>query len=581
MDNNNIGLLAVQAAKGEKDAFQRLYQLTRQRVYFVALSITKNETDAQDILQETYLRAYQSIGQLERPERFESWLSQIAANQAKNYLSKKRPASFAEYDDESAANWQEETDPEFLPDERLDLDETKKFIAGLVRELPEDQRLCVLLRYFEDMEVAAIATALEIPEGTVKSRLSRARQKLAAKLEEAQKDGGLKLYSFAPMPLLAYFLKLLSQDTAGAAERLPALLLGTAAAGAAAGAAGAAAGSAAGSAAGAAGTSGSAGTVAATFAAGALSKVIAAVTVAALAVGGTTAGVVAVKKSRDNARLLTTEASQSAAASGSWSQTGGGEPQWETSEGEFVSAYATNAQGIPYSYPARPSSQGGQTRAGSQQASQPQPQNPSGTNAGTSANPSGSAQQSTAAQPSARMSTTTTQPTPTTPYATTTRASGVPTTQSSTPATTRTTTTSRSSAGTSSTGQPTSDESSPTEPPSWDAFVMSGNTLLRYTGGDTLVTVPPHINGVPIKKIADHAFFNCGASEIVLPSGAEEIGWWAFGNCSQLNRVLIPESVTKIDPDAFIKSAGVTIVCKEGSYAHSYALRNSFQYIFV
>ncbi|MCL1951892.1 MAG: sigma-70 family RNA polymerase sigma factor, partial [Oscillospiraceae bacterium] len=238
MNDQNIRDLALEAAQGSVPAFQELYQRTRQGAWFVALSIAKNEHDAQDILQDSYLKAYKSMGQLEQPESFVPWLNQIVANKAKNYIARKKPESFADYGDENALDWQEETDPAFLPDEHLDREEAKALIASLVRELPEDQRLVVLLHYYDDMEVAAIAKSLEVPEGTVKSRLARARTKLAAMLRQAQ-GKGLKLYAMAPIPLLAYFIKLLGFDATGS-DRLPPLLIGSAAAGTAAGGAAAA-----------------------------------------------------------------------------------------------------------------------------------------------------------------------------------------------------------------------------------------------------------------------------------------------------------------------------------------------------
>ncbi|MCL2446555.1 MAG: RNA polymerase sigma factor [Oscillospiraceae bacterium] len=292
-DNRLIPTLALQAAQGNAEAFQQLYHLTRQRAWFVAISITKNEHDAQDILQDSYIKAWQKIDTLEKPEAFAGWLSQIVANQAKNYISRKRPDSFADYSDDNAMYWQEETDTDLLPSENYDKAEAKALVAQLIAQLPEDQRLVVLMRYYDDMEVAQVAQTLALPEGTVKSRLHRARTKLADMLAQAQ-DKGIALYAVVPIPLLVQVLQGLGLEN-DPGDRLPVILgltgAGVAAVGAGAGAAGAA--SAASSS--AACTAGVAAAGATTAAAGAsITGIVAACVAAVVVTGGLLVGGVAV-----------------------------------------------------------------------------------------------------------------------------------------------------------------------------------------------------------------------------------------------------------------------------------------------
>jgi RNA polymerase sigma factor (sigma-70 family) len=260
----------------------------------VAISITKNEHDAQDILQDSYIKAWEKISTLEKPEAFAGWLSQIVANQAKNYISRKRPDSFADYGDENAMYWQEETDTDLLPSENYDRAEARALIAQLITQLPEDQRLVLLMRYYDDMEVAQVAQTLELPEGTVKSRLHRARAKLAAALEQA-KDKGIAFYSVAPIPLLCQVLQGLGLED-DPADRLPAII-GLATAGvAAAGATAAAAGSATACTASTA-TTAAVATTATTAAVGAsITGIVAACAAAVIVTGGLVAGGVAVHR---------------------------------------------------------------------------------------------------------------------------------------------------------------------------------------------------------------------------------------------------------------------------------------------
>jgi len=296
-DNHLIPALARQAAQGNAEAFQQLYHLTRQRAWFVAISITKNEHDAQDILQDSYIKAWEKMSTLEKPEAFAGWLSQIVANQAKNYISRKRPDSFADYGDDNAMYWQEETDVDLLPGESYDQAEAKALVAQLIAQLPEDQRLVLLMRYYDDMEVAQMAQVLSLPEGTVKSRLHRARAKLADMLTQA-KDRGIVLYAAMPIPLLLQVLQSLGLDE-DPADRLPAII-GIATAGvAAAGAAGAASAATAASSA-ATCTAGAVAATGATAAAGtSVVGIVAACAAAVVVTGGLIAGGVAVARQND------------------------------------------------------------------------------------------------------------------------------------------------------------------------------------------------------------------------------------------------------------------------------------------
>lgn len=148
------------AAKGDENAFDELYVLTRDRAYFVAYSITKNEQDALDILQESYLKVWQKIDKLENPEAVSAWLRQIVGNTAKDFVKKRRPLLFEplERDDGSLVLPFEEN-TEYIPDAAMDTAETKQLIMEIIDDLPEDQRLCVLLYYYDDISVADIAKA--------------------------------------------------------------------------------------------------------------------------------------------------------------------------------------------------------------------------------------------------------------------------------------------------------------------------------------------------------------------------------------------------------------------------------------
>ncbi|MDR1463754.1 MAG: sigma-70 family RNA polymerase sigma factor [Oscillospiraceae bacterium] len=273
MNGEEIATFAKAAAQGDSDAFEKLYLHTRDAAYFVALRITKNEDDALDMVQEAYLKAWQGIGKLEKPESFASWFKQITANEARMFLRKRKPLLFTEEDD--VFDLEPEQDAEYIPGKEMDTAETRKLILDIVDGLPEDQRLCVLLHYFENMPVADTADSLGISANTVKSRMYYARGKIETSVRGLEKEQGLRLYSVAPIPLVVWALRSLS---AGSAAHLSATILGGAAAG----------GTAATAAGGAAAKAGTAVGM----------KIVAGIAAGAIAVGASVAGVALLRRPR-------------------------------------------------------------------------------------------------------------------------------------------------------------------------------------------------------------------------------------------------------------------------------------------
>lgn len=146
----------------EKVNFVQLIQENKLGMYRLALSILRNETDAEDAVSETVLKAYENLNKLRNIDKFKPWIMQILVNQAKIMLRKKKRID--------------------LLDDMGQLEMTFENQDGelwsVVSELEEGFRNVVILFYYEEMTVKEIAKTLKIAEGTVKSRLSRAREKL-------------------------------------------------------------------------------------------------------------------------------------------------------------------------------------------------------------------------------------------------------------------------------------------------------------------------------------------------------------------------------------------------------------------
>ena len=288
VDKQRIAELVKKIQSGDNSAFDELYKLTSQRAYFVALEFTKNNQDAEDILQESYVKALSKINELDKPESFSSWLNQIVANKSKDLLKKNKPTLFeAEETEVFEAIPDEDTD--FSPEESLDQTELQKTVMEVLDELSEEKRACVLMMYFEELSVGEIAETLEIPEGTVKTRLFSARKDLK---EKFAKRGITSTFSFAPIGVVIWALRRTSDAvsktfvgsgaSASVLASIPIAGAGTVAAGVAATTAASAVGA---TATGAAATGmGIAAKIAALTVA---QKVIAGVSVAAVVAGGT------------------------------------------------------------------------------------------------------------------------------------------------------------------------------------------------------------------------------------------------------------------------------------------------------
>ena len=184
-------LNAVKGAKAHDDeAFQVLYEKTKR----VALAVIKRYCDVsgdyEDILQETYLRVYQSIGQLTQEDKVQAWINRIAANTAIRHNMKKRPQLFSELADEEGnipefRDERQEAEPEIVAD--------RKAVSGIVlqvmEELPEDQRDALWMVYGQKVTIREMAASLGISENTIKSRLYQGRKKLLARREDFRKLG--------------------------------------------------------------------------------------------------------------------------------------------------------------------------------------------------------------------------------------------------------------------------------------------------------------------------------------------------------------------------------------------------------
>lgn len=201
------------ALNGEASGFDFLYNSTKNNKYYLALKYVKNEETAKDVLQEAYIRAWKNLDKLKEPEKFDSWLSQIVVNTAKNELEKHNHTPLdlrvesgdeeegdTEIFDRAVSSW------ENVPELEYTKEETRQLVHELIDSLSDEQRLVVIAFELEGLTTKEIAEQLGCSEATVKSRLRYGRNNIKEKAEELQKKG-YKLYGIAPVALLLYLLR--------------------------------------------------------------------------------------------------------------------------------------------------------------------------------------------------------------------------------------------------------------------------------------------------------------------------------------------------------------------------------------
>ncbi len=203
---NQYSRLVKKARKNDEKAIRELYDLTIRKMTFIARKYLREDID--DVLQNSYVKAFKNLNQLKDTEKFDKWLGMIVARNCKNELVKRKDISFTdiEEDDYKFDESIENTYDEFKPDSEASYNELRDTILSILNELKPDQRMCIMMFYYQELSIKEISKALEVNENTVKSRLSLAKKKMAEKITELE-SRGYKIRSIAPIPLLIWALR--------------------------------------------------------------------------------------------------------------------------------------------------------------------------------------------------------------------------------------------------------------------------------------------------------------------------------------------------------------------------------------
>jgi RNA polymerase sigma-70 factor (ECF subfamily) len=177
-------ILLAATKKGEGRAFESLMSRYQARIFAVAFRITRNREDAQDVVQQSFYKAFLHVDTFQGKSSFSSWLTRIAINEALMYLRKKRALSEISLEDMKSDT---ESCPTEIPDERktpaeiYEQSEAKRILFRAINRLSLESRAAVLLR-LEERSIEEAAEIVGVRSGTLKARLFRAREKLRALL---------------------------------------------------------------------------------------------------------------------------------------------------------------------------------------------------------------------------------------------------------------------------------------------------------------------------------------------------------------------------------------------------------------
>ncbi|MTT31495.1 RNA polymerase sigma factor SigW [Terrilactibacillus sp. BCM23-1] len=186
----DINRLIKKIKKGDHLAFAEVVDMYKNGVYNICLRMVGNRQEAEDLSQEAFIRAYTKIDKYDVERKFSTWLYRIATNLSIDYLRKKKPNVYLDADLPGTEDFtlkSQLADGEPLPEESIVNSETQALIQQEINQLPLKYRSAIVLKYIQDMNLKEISEILNIPVGTVKTRIHRGREALRKRLRHVNK----------------------------------------------------------------------------------------------------------------------------------------------------------------------------------------------------------------------------------------------------------------------------------------------------------------------------------------------------------------------------------------------------------
>lgn len=183
----------IEAVKNQEDgAFEQLYNEFYKLAYFFAYKLCRNEADAKDAVQDTFIEVHRSIHTLKENAYFKAWLYKIVHSKCKKIFRKNKHTTI-DFEDEPIINAIQEERIEFTPEQQIRFTSDKEVLDSLIAQLPQSQAVIITLFYLEQFSIKEISDILDVPIGTVKSRLSYGRTCLKKALDEYEATQGTTL----------------------------------------------------------------------------------------------------------------------------------------------------------------------------------------------------------------------------------------------------------------------------------------------------------------------------------------------------------------------------------------------------
>ncbi|MEH7125580.1 RNA polymerase sigma factor SigW [Bacillus sp. JJ1532] len=174
-----------QVLKGDQDSYAEIVEIYKEKVYMICYRMLGNRHEAEDIAQEAFLRAYVNIHSFNINLKFSSWLYRIATNLCIDRMRKKKPDYYLDAEvagTDGLTMYSQIAADTSLPEEDLESLELQETIQREISKLPEKYRTVIVLKYIEELSLNEISKILDLPLGTVKTRIHRGREALRTQL---------------------------------------------------------------------------------------------------------------------------------------------------------------------------------------------------------------------------------------------------------------------------------------------------------------------------------------------------------------------------------------------------------------
>lgn len=211
MDQYTIDLLYA-ARQGNIDAFEHIYRIYKDKIYALTLTTLKNQQDAEDVTQQTFIQVYENLNSLRDLNAFNKWIQRIALNGSKMLLRERK--GDVSMDDEETGALAEKIESDFmLPQDYAERADLSQRLREIINELPVVQRQALVLQMYSNLTMAEIAQVMDCSENTVKSRIRYAKAYIKTEIEERERKSGEKFYGVMLLPFSTPFIRAIQSQS--------------------------------------------------------------------------------------------------------------------------------------------------------------------------------------------------------------------------------------------------------------------------------------------------------------------------------------------------------------------------------